>query len=170
MTVPNEIFATIFSFLPDRSSLVNAALVCKRWHNAAIPLLWMEIKLSLNPSAAIDPTLFGEAIKTSGGRECAKWIKVLSFNFSMDVMTSSVAPIYYNHITTSYLNVIQVYSRTCCQYQTRPNLCPQNNRIGDISVSFNLGYFGWFRLTMVTSSNCFSKYSCNYPSCAENGT
>jgi len=67
----------------------------------------MEIKLSLNPSAAIDPTLFGEAIKTSGGRECAKWIKVLSLNFSMDVMASSVAPIYYTHIITSYLNVIK---------------------------------------------------------------
>ena len=107
MNVPNEIFAKIFTLLPDRSSLITAALVCKRWHDAAIPLLWTEIKLSLDPSTGIDPTLFGEAIKTPGGRKCTKWIKVLSLNFSMAVMTSSMAPTYYNHITTSYLNVIQ---------------------------------------------------------------
>jgi hypothetical protein len=107
MNVPNEIFAKIFTLLPDRSSLINAALVCKRWHDAAIPLIWMEIKLSLDPSTGIDPTLFGEAIKTPGGRECTKWIKVLSFNFNMAVMTSSMAPTYHNHITTSYFNVIR---------------------------------------------------------------
>src|SRR5271167_755204 len=82
-SLPNEILAQIFTLLPTRSSLIVAALVCNRWRDAAIPLLWTDIHIAIDASSPqfTDAIKFRNFLRINVAN--AEYIKMLSLNFNM---------------------------------------------------------------------------------------
>src|SRR5437773_12278686 len=82
-SLPNEILVQILTILPSRSSLVVTALVCKRWRDVAVPLLWADIHVAIDASSPqfTDTIKFRNSLQTSVAT--AEYIKIFSVNFNV---------------------------------------------------------------------------------------
>lgn len=106
--LPNEILAQIFTLLPSRFSLVVAALVCIRWRDAAIPLLWTDIHIAIDASSPqfTDAKTFRKFLRMNVAN--GEYIKTLSLNFNLPPPPKDLPD---PKTLASYLTAIQaVYS------------------------------------------------------------